>query len=108
MYNLVIGRKVYNLSDNNLYDVYRNNIKLNRNTTLATGDVVKVGSVEYTISVLGDIDKDGKITLNDLSELRKYLVDDNTFDDSQFMAADLDSNDEISILDLVVLRRMMY
>lgn len=88
-------------------------------SSLSTGDKLTIykddGEVyeEYTLSVLGDINGDGRVSLVDLVQLRKHIVGwidkstGNVYEKTgvYFYASDMNQNGEISLVDLVRVRK---
>lgn len=61
----------------------------------------------YTINVhveserkKGDVSGDGKISILDLAKVQNYILEKETFSDTEFYAADVNSDGKVSILDL--------
>lgn len=68
------------------------NIITDETTKLATGMKLKVGeTLNYTLVVIGDIDGDSEITINDLAKLKLHLIKHTLLtDEIELMAADVD------------------
>ena len=79
----------------------------NNDTIVKTGMIVKVDNSEYTVIVEGDIDKNGKITINDLAKLRKGVMNTADLSEIEKLAGDMDYNDKITINDLANLRKVI-
>lgn len=97
----------------------KNNIKEN-NEIIKTGDVLKVvvGDTvmeEYMLSVLGDSSGDGRFSIIDVAQLRKYLVkwkNDTTGAIFEMKgvykdAFDFNKDGKISIVDLAIMRKKL-
>lgn len=94
--------------------------KKNGADVLASGDLL-VSSIdgvkkeEYQISVMGDSDGNGRITLKDLSQIRKHYVgykDENTGeiykkDGIYFYAIDLNKDSRITLQDILRIRKIL-
>lgn len=123
--NLTLGTTIGEFVENILVTggvvhVYDNagNIKANA-SLIATGDEVIVYTAggktlhEYRLSVLGDSNGDGKMSLTDLAQFRKHLVNwvnPNTGVEFELTgvyseAFDLNQDGRISILDLAIMRK---
>lgn len=64
---------------------------LNENDKIATGMTIKVGkTLEFTASVIGDVDGDGEITVNDLAKVKLHYIEDTLLTDAYLKAADVD------------------
>jgi len=82
--------------------------KLNENDIIATGTKLKVGStLQYTLIVIGDIDKDGEITINDLAEGKMHLIDYKLLTGIKAKAADVDDDGEIIINDVAQIKLIL-
>ncbi len=82
--------------------------KLNENDVISTGTKIKVGStLQYTLIVIGDIDKDGEITINDLAEEKLHLIDNKLLTGVKEKAADVDDDGEITINDVAQMKLIL-
>ena len=79
-----------------------NDNEMQENTKLKTGDTLKIYDEEYIISVFGDLNEDGKLTIHDVSKLYAYIKDKNLFPltDEEIIAADYAENGRIQIQDV--------
>lgn len=70
------------------------NVITDETVKLATGMKLKVGeTLNYTLVVIGDIDGDSEITVNDLAKLKLHLIKHTLLtDELQLMAADVDTD----------------
>ncbi len=81
---------------------------LNENDVIATGTKIKVGStLNYTLIVIGDIDKDAEITINDLAEGKLHLIDYQLLEGVNLKAADVDGDGEVTINDIAQLKLVL-
>ena len=53
---------------------------------------------------LGDVDRDGKVTIGDVSEIQMYLAHLSTFDDEQMRLADYDGDGIVTIIDVTYIQ----
>lgn len=74
---------------------------------LATGMVVKSGSSEYTISVIGDTSGDGNISVTDVVKLQSHLLNKSTLTGAYLDAGDLNGDGKVTITDLVKSARVV-
>ena len=66
---------------------------------LTTGMKVMLGSKSVTISVVGDVDSDGTISVSDARLALRAAVKLETFTGAEFIAANVDFKDDISVSD---------
>lgn len=81
--------------------------RLNEDDVISTGTTIKVGSLQYTLIVIGDIDKDGEITINDLAEEKLHLIDNKLLTGVKEKAADVDDDGEITINDVAQMKLIL-
>lgn len=82
--------------------------KLNESDIITTGTKIKVGStLQYTLIVIGDIDKDGEITINDLAEGKLHLIDYKLLTGIKAKATDVDDDGEITINDIAQMKLIL-
>lgn len=96
-----------NLSSNGnvrIYDLENNLLETGK---LKTGNKLIIDfsneSLEYKISVLGDLTTDGIVDKNDIMYLSKYILSHNILDDVYLYAGDIDINNTININDVIKL-----
>ncbi len=78
------------------------------NDIISTGVKIKVGkTLQYTLIVIGDIDQDTKITINDLAKLKLHLIESELLTGMELKAAYIDDDDEITINDLAQLKLIL-
>ena len=87
----------------------KNGDTLKNSDIVKTGDVVtiKVGNVTktYTISVLGDINGDGRISVSDVSRMYRYVKGKTDLSDAEFAASDIINDGNIEIREVSRLYR---
>ena len=72
---------------------------------LRTGMTVKVGkTLEYTLIVIGDINGDEEVTIDDLAEIKLHLIDYEKLEGIELKAADIDYDGEITINDVACIK----
>jgi len=64
-------------------------------------------SLKNSDTILGDLDEDGKITVNDLAKLKLHLIDVELLDDKHLKIADLDEDGNVTINDLAKLKLLL-
>ena len=75
---------------------------------ITTGTQIKVGkTLQYTLVVIGDIDSDGKITINDLAKLKLHLIDKQILEGTKLKPADVDNDGNITINDLAQMKMIL-
>ncbi len=88
---LVNGYKIF---DKNYNDV------TNTVSEIATGMLLINGEETYTISILGDLNKDGKINVFDVSMLYNYVRGKTTLDKASLNAARIRKQNDIKVADV--------
>lgn len=66
--------------------------ELSETTKLATGNTLKINDVEYPIAILGDANKDGKVTGSDVALIYSKYKGAVTIDEVQTLAADVNED----------------
>ena len=83
----------------------KDGVMLRAEDDIATGTKVKVGtSSEYTLIVIGDVDQDTQITINDLAKTKLHLIDYKLLTGAGLKAADVDDDEEVTINDIARLK----
>ena len=78
------------------------------NEIISTGVKIKVGkNLQYTLIVIGDIDKDTKITINDIAKLKLHLIESEILTGIELKAGYIDNDDEVTINDLAQLKLIL-
>ena len=95
-----------NITNNtsNELKIYKGDKEILENENLATGMVLKIGDMSYTIIVNGDINGDSKLTVTDISLVKNHLVKNKELTGNSSKAADLNYDDKISVTDLSKLK----
>lgn len=83
------------------YKIKRNGVELKDDEIVATGDIIELATgLSYKIIVAGDINGDGKVTVYDLSMLRRYILKLQNFDEIELLAADINvDNNNVGVKD---------
>lgn len=80
--------------------INKNGQTLNETENISTGMKIKFDNQEYEISVTGDTDGDGKITILDVAKVQLHCVKLENLEGAYLKAADTDASSDISILDV--------
>ena len=88
------------------YSIKKGDSVLANSDIISTGDIVQLkNGAEYTIIVVGDINKDGKVTTYDLSTFRRYILNLRKFDEIESLAADINiDKQELGVKDYTRIR----
>lgn len=83
--------RVYNLSDR----------EITGDTIVGTGMIITIGeNTEYSLVITGDLNGDGKLTMQDISLMQSHMVKLKTLDEPFQKAADMNQDGKLSISDL--------
>jgi len=74
-------------------------------TTTTTTETTTTTTTDPDI-ILGDVDLDGIVRLNDLVHLQKYLIRKETLNAEQGKAADMNQDDQINVVDIILWERL--
>ena len=81
---------------------------LNESDFISTGIKIKVGNtLNYTLVVIGDIDRDTQITINDLAQEKLHLIDYKTLTGIELKAADVDGDGDVTINDIAQMKLIL-
>lgn len=81
---------------------------LEEDSKIKTGTKLKVGNtLNYTLVVIGDTDKDAELTVNDLAEVKLHLIDKSPLEGINAKAADIDNDNEITVNDLAQMKLVL-
>ena len=95
-------------TDNEIVFMDENGRTMKDNEIISTGVKIKVGkTLQYTLIVIGDIDKDTTITINDLAKLKLHLIESELLTGIELNAAYIDNDDEVTINDLAQLKLIL-
>ncbi len=114
-FNGNIYRKECNGELIKIYDSYHSiskGIELSDDNTLYMaslgGGVLRLEGLQNLRAILlGDVDGNGEIDINDLARLKLHIIEKINLDDESKKRADLDENGKISINDLAKLKRIL-
>ena len=83
--------------------------KVKNNELLATGDIVTITSSktseDYQISVLGDTNGDGKISIADLLKTQKHILGANKLSGVYEKSADINNDNSVTLVDLLKIQK---
>ena len=102
-----------NIDTNMEYEVLENNEKITDSQLIKTGQTLVVNSkntgesTRYTLIVIGDINKDGKLSITDLSNFRRYRIGKMQLDESQRKATDMNLNGREELTDKLIMRNYL-
>lgn len=81
---------------------------LQEDSLIKTGTKLKVGSsLQFTLIVIGDIDRDSEITINDLAKMKLHIVEMKSLTGIELKAADIDEDNQITINDLAKMKLIL-
>lgn len=100
----------FTLSEGQTVKVYDKDGKEKSSGIINTSDVVKVSTgsssvSSFSVSMLGDIDGDGTVSIVDLVLVRKHLLGLNNLSEVYYTSADTDKDGDVTIVDLVLIRK---
>ena len=113
------GTEITNVSENTTVGQFRDNVisnqgfvlisedgsQLNEDSLITTDTIVKLDDgTEYSIIILGDVDCDGKITINDLALMKLHLIEIKTLEGNRLKAANIDGYTDFSINDIAKMK----
>jgi len=99
-YNYRAGEFLNKVSSNDDLTVMESDSELKVGDKVITGDKLKAGNSNYSIVVLGDLTKDGKIDLSDVSNLYNAYKGKITLIGFNVKAGDVTQNNKIDISDV--------
>ena len=74
---------------------------------ITTGTIIKTSWQEFTVIIVGDINKDGELSPFDLVSIKRYIVGLTTLDANAMLAADVRKDDEVDPFDLVYVKKFV-
>lgn len=85
-----------------------NGNELQEDSFITTGTKLKVGSsLQFTLIVIGDIDRNSEITVNCLARIKLHLIGSELLTGIELKAADMDDDKEITINDLAQMKLVL-
>ena len=89
-------QKLINVTNDPNISVKSNNVEISNSTKIKTGDILNYNNQNYSIAILGDTNKDGKVTGTDVSMIYSRYRQKITFDEVQTLAADTNNDNNIT------------
>ncbi len=81
---------------------------LGEDDIIKTNTILKVGdTLQYTLIVIGDVDGDGEITINDLAKIKLHIIEIELLGGTRLQAADIDGDGEATINDLAQVKLVL-
>lgn len=81
---------------------------LKEDSLISTGTQLKVGSsLQFTLVMIGDVDRDSDITVNDLAKIKMHLIETKLLTGIELKVADLDGDNQITINDLAQMKLIL-
>ena len=81
---------------------------LEENSFITTGTKLKVGSsLQFTLIVIGDTDRDSDMTINDLANIKLHLIETKLLTEIELKAADIDEDDQVTVNDLAQMKLIL-
>ena len=99
--------KVYTNYDLKVYNS-KSNLLVN-NDIITTASVLKINNTDYNLVIQGDINGDGKVTITDLSQIRKHLANIEGYIKTgpYLEACDINYDNKVSIIDISQFRKKL-
>lgn len=86
------------------FDILREKKVLSSKDIIATGDILKTKSgKKYELVVVGDIDKNGKVTATDLTTMNQHILKEINLEGAQLTAADINGDKKITATDFAAI-----
>lgn len=83
----------------------KNNIELADNDIITTGTVLNIDEIQnYNIAVLGDITCTGQISIDDISQIRLYLLGKIELTELSKKAADVNTTGDVTLTDMTQMK----
>ncbi len=76
-------------------------------TTLLLCSFITISNASYTLTVLGDVDGDEKISTTDFLRIKSFSLNQRAFSELEFLEADIDGNRNINTADYISLKEIV-
>ena len=108
--NTIPANAINLFDDNANIKFFDNDLELNYDSKLKTGDIVSLTDGKYTydsktICISGDIDCDGDEDVTDIAKIINNIVNGENVSELQFACGDVDVNGAINVSDVVNIRK---
>ncbi len=81
---------------------------LQEESMITTGTKLKVGkTLQFTLIVIGDVDGDSAITINDMAKVKLHLINKKLLTGIELKASDMDDDKDITINDLAQMKLIL-
>lgn len=74
---------------------------------IGTGYVIKTPLSQYTVVIIGDVNRDGEISIFDMLYIKRQMLGLISLDESQQIAANVKEDESIDIFDMLYIKRHM-
>lgn len=105
-----IIKKVNTNGNISLYNKFGN--KITDDSLISTGDtiIIKIGNntYEYKVIIIGDINGDGIINIDDIDVLVNHVYNNKNIDEFYLEAADIDKNNVYELQDIMKIAKRIY
>ena len=78
---------------------------LKENDFIGTNTKIKVGSLEYTLIVIGDTNGDTKADLQDILQINKHRLNKTNLKGTSLMAADVNQDGKVDLKDILQINK---
>ena len=90
------------------YKIKNEDTELGEEDKISTGDILEdEDGTKFILVVKGDLNRDGRLSLIDLSIGRKYLLGIIDIDEVQKLSSDMNTDEETSLMDLSIMRKTL-
>lgn len=96
------------IAEGNIVFISKDGKVLNDNDVIGTGTTIQLSdSINYQLSVKGDVDSDGEFTINDLAISKLYLIGKIDLSDVYLNAIDMNQDSETTIDDIAKMKLVL-
>ncbi len=103
---------INNIKTNMNYKIYENGKEIKNESLIKTGQELVVESKNepdktYKLVVIGDINKDGKITMIDLVKLKRFEIGKENLEEVQIKSGDININGKSEMTDISIMQQYL-